>query len=90
MCDCCDSSDASANEMRNLIGGYGSKLKTLSFSNYEKNGYCDKLLETAVYLLDIDTTKISVERSDNEYKNFDTFYDGKPLRVRLPAFTAKV
>ena len=87
MCDCYDSSDYSSDDGRNLIRDSESKLVPLNFTNYEKYGFHEKLLDAGVYLTDIDEDKLFIKRSDFNDNNFEILYDGKPFKVYIRAFT---
>ena len=90
MCDCSDSSDYSSDEKRELVGDCESKLIPLNFTNDEKYGFHEKLLDTGVHLTDFDQNKLSIKRNEFNNDNFDILYDGKPLRIYLRAFTATI
>ena len=63
MCDCSDSSDYSSDENRELVRDCESKLIPLNFTNDEKYGFHEKLLDTGVYLTDFDQNKLSIKRN---------------------------
>ena len=66
-----------------------SKLVPLNFTNYEKFSR-KKLLDTGVYLTELDHSKVPLKRSEFDSDNFEILYDGKPFRLYLKAFTGVV
>ena len=87
LCDCYDSSDYTSDDDRNLIGDSSSKLVPLNFTNHEKYGFHEKLLDTSVYLIDFNKNKMSIKRNEFNNNNFDILHDDKPFRIYLRAFT---
>ena len=83
MCDCEDSSDFSDDQKRPSVTYFESKMKQLNFSNYECSG--KKSLEDAIFLIDFDDKKLTVEKENDV--TYNILYDGKPLRVATKVFS---